>query len=270
MPQVSALDDLDARELMDLGVLATGDVLFLYGDSNSRRSTHIVRREGDPIPSIITPLAEGNVLSQQEAARVLSIHPPTVTGRESLHASGTTKEGVSLSAQDFAGLSIEPSAIPLRVIYSPSASRRSSVSQEDQPTIFLTQHETSDEALLIPTESSPSGSRIRSNSFEARPRQDGSLHRRNLSRNNSTELTAVELALPTESTSQARPTAVLGSSNPRRRLTIEEVAEGSDEIGNNRVVFKAFPERKWFNSLIVAKIMLVVVTTVVMSNLVYS
>ena len=271
MLRVSFLDSLDAPELMDIGALAPGDVFFLYGDSNPRRSTHIVQRAGDPIPSIITSSAEGNALSPQEAtAPALSVHPPTETEQEMLHASETTKEGDDLSAQDVSGSSLDPSSIPLRVIYSPSVSRSGSVSQADQPSILLTQPESGDDSQLIPTESSPSGSRIRSNSFEVRPQQDGAVHRRNLSRNNSTESTTNEVALPTESATQARQAVVLGSSNRRRRLTIEEVAEESDEIANDVVVFKAFADRKWWNSLVAAKIALAIVTAAVMVNLVYS
>lgn len=95
------------------------------------------------------------------------------------------------------------------------------------------------------------------------------MHRRNLSRNNSAESTVV-LPSPTENSIAARPSTILGSSNRRRRLTIEEVAEEADENGNDITVFKAFPETRFWNSIVIAKIALGIVTVAVLGNLIYT
>lgn len=246
----------------------------MYEDSSSRRSTHIVQRERDPIPSIVTTVADdGSSLTQEiPAPPVLSVYPPSLTRQESLNSADASKdfaEDANLGDQDISGSSLDPSSIPLRVVYSPAVSRSGSVTQTDRPSILLSRHGSSDNTQIIRTDSAESGPRIRSNSFEVRPQQDSTMHRRNLSRNNSAESTVV-LPSPTENSIAARPSTILGSSNRRRRLTIEEVAEEADENGNDITVFKAFPETRFWNSIVIAKIALGIVTVAVLGNLIYT
>jgi hypothetical protein len=258
---------------MHLGALAPGDVFFLYDDSSSRRSTHIVQRSRDPIPSIITSSADNGSPSTQEVPTpILSVYPPSVNGQESADDASSTKEleEIDLGDQDISGSSLDPSSIPLRVVYSPAVSRSGSVSQTDRPSILLSHHDSSDNTQIIRMDSSQSGPRIRSNSFEVRPQQGNTVHRRNLSRNNSAGSTTDEAVSPTENTLPTRQSIALGSSNRRRRLTIEEVAEESDENGTDITVFKAFPDRRWWNSVAVAKVALGIVTAAVLGNLIYT
>ena len=250
-------------------------MFFLYGDLSSRRSTHIVQRERDPIPSIVTSVSENDSSPTQEIATppVLNVYPPSLTRQESLDSADAIKdfaEEADQSNQDVSDSSLDPSSIPLRVVYSPAVSRSGSVTQTDRPSIALTRRDSSDNTQIIHTESSESEPRIRSNSFEARSQHDSTIHRRNLSHNNSAELTIDEAPSLTENRTLARPTTVLGSSNRHRRLTIEEVAEESDENGNDITVFKAFPDRRWWNSIVVAKIALGIVSVAVLGNLIYT
>jgi len=46
--------------------------------------------------------------------------------------------------------------------------------------------------------------------------------------------------------------------------------EAGPEENPSMLVFRAFPERKWFRSIVVAKIALGIVTCCVMGNLIYT
>lgn len=260
---------------MPLGMLAPGEVFYLYDSSSSRRSTHIVQREQDRIPTIITSSEDVGLLSTQEilAPHILNVYPPSPTGPESSSRPNTAKEfpeGHELADQVTPRASVDSSHTALRVVYSPAVSRSSSVTQADQPTILLSQPEPSDDIQIIPSDSLQSGSRIRSNSFEARATSDGILHRRNLSRNNSSELNNDGGTLSVQDTAPAAQPAILGSSNRHRRLTIEEVAEESDNNHGNVSVFTAFPPKRWLDSVMVAKVVLAFVITAVLGNLIYT
>lgn len=73
-----------------------------------------------------------------------------------------------------------------------------------------------------------------------------------------------------DNTAPINHTAVLGSSNRRRRLTIEEIAEESEEQADNMIRFKAIPETKWLNPLIIAEISLAIVIGAVVVNIVFA
>jgi len=266
-----------------------GDMFVLFGGSIGRRSFHIVRRAQELVPSIITSSVEGDSIPLQDLAPpTFTIQPPGDIAHDLSHALssiGDTKDvedikdengPADLANEDASVLSLRSSSILVRHIYSPSVSRSGSVTQSDRPTDLLSGPKAQDDAQLIPIETTQSGSRIRSNSFEARPQQDGAVHRRNLSRNNSSDSTtrqamsSMENIAPMENNGPMNPTIVLGSSNPRRRLTIEEVAEESEVQVNEVVTFKALPESKWINPLIIAEISLAIVIGAVVANIVFA
>lgn len=203
------------------------------------------------------------------------MYPPSQTEQETLSRASTTKEYASqdeLLSQDNSGVPLDSSSLPVRVVYSPAVSRSGSVTHTDQPSILLSHHESGDDTQIIPLESLQSGSRIRSNSFEARAPLDGTMHRRNLLRNNSSDSHNHQTTLSVESAIPVAQTTILGSNNRQRRLTIEEVAEESEDpdYSGNASVFTAFPQSRWFNSTTVAKVVLVIVSTSVVVNIVYA
>jgi hypothetical protein len=260
-----------------------GDMFAQFGGSIGRRSSHIVRRAQELVPSIITSSVEGDSIPLQDLAPpTFTIQPPGDIAHDLSHtlsSIGDTKDvedvkdenGPADLANEVASvLSLGSSSTLARYIYPPSVSRSGSVTQSDRPTDLLAKPKAQDDAQLIPIETTESGSRMRSNSFEARPQQDGTVHRRNLSRNNSSDSTTRQAMSSMENIAPMNPTVVLGSSNPRRRLTIEEVAE-EDEVQVNEVVtFKALPESKWINPLIIAEVSLVIIIGAVVTNIVFA
>lgn len=259
---------------MILGALAPGDVFFLYDDLNSRRSTHIVQRERDPIPAIITSAPEGGPLSAQAIPTppIVNIYSPSLSREASLDGVNFKELAeVDLAHQDASESSLEHSSIPLRVVYSPAVSRSGSVTQTDRPSIVLSHHDGSgDDTQIIPTDSSPSTSRARANSYQVRSQPESNVQRRNLSRNNSTDSATRTLSTATEHNAQPPQTIILGSYNRHRRLTIEEVAEEPDAQSTDSRVFKAFPESRWWKGLVVARVALAIVALAVLGNLFYT
>lgn len=205
---------------------------------------------------------------------ILNIYPPNRSRPGSLHDSTSSKEfleEIDLGRPDAPESSLDPSSIPLRVVYSPAVSRSGSIAHNDRPSIVVSlPDESGDNPQIISTDSSPTSSRLRSNSFEVRSQPEGTVHRRNLSRHNSTDSSLESPAFTVESSSRPLQTAVLGSNNRRRRLTIEEVAEDSDGHSSDVHVFKAFHEKRWWKGVVVAKVALAIVTTAVLGNLIYT
>jgi len=282
MPQVEVpLLRLLSYLLMLLGALAPGDVFILYED---RRSTHIVQRDGDPLPAIFTSSVEDDARSARDArsSPLLTVYPPASPASSSrerltqdadaLQEKGTLEEvdlGLANGRQEGSSSSLDPSSIPLRVVYSPAVSRSGSVTHADRPSIVLTRHDgPGDTTQTISAEdNSVISSRLRSNSFEARSMAESTVYRRS----NHTPTASIGDPSPATLSTTPAPAPVLGSSNRNRRLTIEEVAEeppGYEPAPD--VVFRAFPEKSWWSGVVIARIALVVVTAAVLGNLIYT
>jgi hypothetical protein len=215
---------------------------------------------------------------------LLNIYAPS-SRRYSIANSKESLEEVDLASpnrHEASGSSnLDPSSIPLRVVYSPAVSRSGSVSHShtDRPSIVLT-HSDTQNSQIIPSIDENSPARHRSNSFEARSQADGNITRR--SRHNSTASPSASNASNDNSlqvviNSARIQSPSLGSSNRQRRLTIEEVAneplhyshEYENEHGTGEV-FRAFPEKTYWKGTVVARVMLGVVSCCVLGNLIYT
>ncbi|CZR67268.1 uncharacterized protein PAC_17167 [Phialocephala subalpina] len=153
-------------------------------------------------------------------------------------------------SQDTSASGLDPSSIPLRVVYSPTVSRNPSIgrrSHDGRPSNVSNSEATgeSTEEVLLPTQILPTAQ-----SLEAPALSEGQVLRRRSStatRNNS-------------STSHRPLSAAEG-------LSFQERAQ---EDITTHTVFKAFTKRKWLRGTLIAKASLAIVTCCVLGNLIYT
>ena len=142
---------------------------------------------------------------------------------------------------------IDPSDFPLRVVYSPTVSRNPSIGNlSPRPSISIP----------------PKGGADLENQVQG----ENSELKIETETQGSSSLPSPTLSL--------RPPSQIGS--PTRRLSFQEamssisfqVQEPNGE-DHSVLIFKAFPEKKWLRSTVVAKISLVIVACCVVANLIY-
>lgn len=159
-------------------------------------------------------------------------------------------------SQEAAGSSLDPSSIPLRVVYSPAVSRGPSFRQSShspKPSVSLNQESDqygSTEQILPAGGLSPT-----SPALEASFLSSGQLIRRR------------------SSTSASATIALAQSSQQTRSLRSSSERISSDrnhEENSVRATFKAFPENKWLQEGVIAKVSLAIVTCCVLGNLIYT
>ena len=232
---------------------------------SQRRSVHSTRRSFRlDLPRLVTTPPENDAASDDEAptSPLLVVYSPPVSRRGSFaqpESSSKKSDEVDITDMGQGSGSLDPSSIPLRVVYSPAVSRSGSIgaaSQGERPSIVLSRdNEPGSESLVH----EPDAVSATTPSFEAQPFSENQAYRR--SRHNSTASNMESRSPP----NSRRPS--LPSPMRNRRLTGLEEAREEDRT---TPVFKAFPERNWFRSILVAKIALGIVTCCVLGNLIYT
>jgi hypothetical protein len=197
------------------------------------------------------------------------VHSPPVSRRGSFARDQSppkgTDEEIDLGdlAAEGSGSALDPSSIPLRVVYSPTVSRNRSIgytSHSQKPSTVSNREgdpEDSDRERMLP----PSGFSPTSPSFEA-PFPSENLDYGRSSTASNTEARLLTFDVPS-------PSLQPPSSNrsPAERTSFRE--EG-DEEDLSPPIFMAFLERKWLRKTVVAKIALGIMTCCVLGNLIYT
>ena len=249
-----------------------GDLFVLHREDSSassrQRSLHAVRRSLETQPRLLGSQDGGDQSSnyQVPSSPLLVIHPPPGSRLGSVVNESSAKvdsEEVNVmeSRQEGFSSNLDPNSIPLRVIYSPSVSRSSSVGQSDRPSTVRSYDDDLGYGLRILTAEEDSA---HARSFQAPSSIESNVYRRG--RNNSTASNVESRAPPSPI---ARQSSILRrSSSPTGRLAFEESGH-RDQI-YAPAVFVAFPQTKWFRPVFTAKAMLAFVCCAVLGNLVYT
>lgn len=224
---------------------------------SGRRVSHEVQETNVPRISISDPETPSSPHSTEDipSPPILVVHPPSsiVDGQIESHGSA--------SSSDIADSNLDQTA--LRIVYSPTVSRSGSISHShaEQPSITITPNDDPDYETGISKETTAVGTtltRLRASSINIQPHSpshSGTLRSRSGSNRSSSH----------SQTCTSTPLENHQSANQRRSLSFEERGVMVQEV-----VFKAFPDKKWWKSLVVAKIALGVVTAAVLGNLAYT
>lgn len=261
-----------------------GDVFVLHrdnssGSAHSRRRSFLSTRRSlayEGVPRLITtPAEEENSVPTYEASSspLVVVHSPPGSRRGSIvryqSPTKSTDEEINLTdlAAEASGSALDPSSIPLRVIYSPAVSRNPSTGQtshSQKPSIVSNRErgleDSSRDQTLPRSEFSPT-----SPSFEAPFSSENQVFRRRGSTASNTEAKLPTFTVPSPT---LRPPS--NSRSPAERSPFEEEDEEEEEEDLPSPVFMAFPERKGLRKIVVAKIALGIVTCCVLGNLIYT
>ncbi|RFU30942.1 hypothetical protein B7463_g5397, partial [Scytalidium lignicola] len=256
----------------------SGDIFVLHRDNSSAsarshsRSMHSIRRSfAGEVPHLITTVAEEETnMSTYEASTspIVVVTSPAISRRGSLEydnsGSKNSYEEIDISdlGQEASGSGLDPSSIPLRVVYSPAVSRNPSIghtSNSPKPSVLSNVESASEsvEQLLPPTSISPTSPSIEASFLS----NNQVVRRRSLTASN------IEAGLPTINAPSSPLRSASSPRSPTEGTSIQEQGYGDDR---SPPVFMAFPERKWLQKIVVAKIALAIVTCCVLGNLVYT
>jgi hypothetical protein len=235
-----------------------GDNFVLHRPStdSGRRASH--EPHANNIPTInlseSTPPSTPNAIEETPSSPFLIVNRPPSISEENTGLDPDPDPSVSENANEASGSNLDPTA--LRVVYSPAVSRSGSISRShaERPSITLTpegNNESEPEVDKQTIKVDTSSARLQASSIDVSPHSPTSsiLNRRRSTSINSQTFTNTSLQ------------------SPRRERTLSFEERGAIPRG---VVFKAFPDKNWWNSIVVAKIALGVVSVAVLGNLIYS
>ncbi|KUJ07081.1 uncharacterized protein LY89DRAFT_789882 [Mollisia scopiformis] len=170
------------------------------------------------------------------------------------NASKKSNEAIDVAdlGQESSSSGLDPSSIPLRVVYSPAVSRNPSIGHGSQRGTAISNSDLpseSTEEILIPSHLAPNAP-----SLEAQRSSEGHTLRRRSS-------TASRDNTRSSYQPSSNPNAPPERSFSQERDRDEEHIQG---------VFKALPRRKWLPETLLARICLAIVTCCVLGNLIYT
>jgi hypothetical protein len=242
-----------------------GDIFVLHrGNSHAsarsnRTSSTSARRSFAPdgVPWLTTTLVdEENSIPVYEASSspIVVVTSPADPPRVSItypdSASRKSDEELDITDLDQASppSGLDPSSIPLRVVYSPAVSRSPSVSHGSHRASHSDLPSESTESILLPSHLS-----VASLSLEAPRLSDGQILRRRSS-----------MTSGDNSRNSHQP-----QERPHTREDPSQHEQQAEDVSTHEV-FKVIRERKWLRETIVAKVSLAIVTCCVLGNLIYT
>lgn len=258
-----------------------GDVFVLHRDDSSasrlsRRTSLLLPHRGptyDDVPRLLTNYAEEeNSVSAyaSSSSGVAIVHSSARSRRASVAQDQSSpkrtnepSDSADLIAED-SGSALDPSSIPLRVVYSPAVSRISTsghTSHSPKPSVVSNPGRNSEgtdgEHVLQPGDSPPSSPLL-----EAPFLSETQVYGQRSSTASNTDARVT--------TSNAPSLSPQPPSNNGSAATRTSPQEAGDEGDSPQPVFTAFRERKGLRKIVVAKMALGIVTCCVLGNLIYT
>ncbi|TVY28961.1 hypothetical protein LHYA1_G001672 [Lachnellula hyalina] len=256
---------------------ATGGDVFILHSEDTSASTQSPRRSHQTansriVPELLTfPPAENTQLPAREMATapIVTLNEPSDSRRSSILTNepsdfkkpGTLETG-EVELEEFgAGSS---SSMPLRVVYSPTVSRR--------PTVGSSSHSArpsfSDLAVVENDhEGEKAPSPTTAVSLEVAFGQENQPVRRRSSTSATANTTSQHLSTPAWLLPSPRTSNHHSRRNSRNSASLEA---NLSEIPPTATHFVALPNRRWLKSIVIAKICLIIVSCCVVGNIVYS
>jgi hypothetical protein len=222
------------------------------------------------VPLITTPAEDLNtaIYDAPSSQVIVVTSPPRSRSGSVANDECNTKESdeendFANSGQEDTRSALDASSMPVRVIYSPAVSRN--ISFRRNPHIQTSSLVSDTETDLGNYVAIPSSASAALPPLGAPLSPQRQIHRN--SRHNS--FTSNIEASPT--TIDRRTRSSQSTSNPATaRAANDEQEAGYEENDHTTPLFKAFPERRWFRSIVVAKLALGIVTCSVLGNLAYT